>query len=90
MSFCAVFSPESLAEMRANFQGAQFQQELMLRVQQAISSAGFSAILNKEHEYPKNAQAAYEYYVEEISSLIGYKYSCPDLQAYFRNTLDAS
>ena len=90
MRFCEVFSPESLAALKAQYSDTEFSEELMRRVSQAVTTPEFAAILYKQHESIQGADTMYEYYVNEVSQLIGYKYSCPDLQAYFREKLDTT
>ncbi|MCG8610771.1 MAG: hypothetical protein MI864_09575 [Pseudomonadales bacterium] len=86
-AFCDLFSPDVWVTMRAKYQGAQLMEEFMARVDSIIASPEFEAVLDGQHLQPKDADKLYEYYVSEVSGLIGEPYSCPDLKYYFEETL---
>ena len=59
----------------------------MARVDSGIGSSDFEAVLDGQHLQPNDADKLYEFYVSEVSGLIGEPYSCPDLKYSFEETL---
>ncbi|MFC1747980.1 hypothetical protein ACFL2V_04165 [Pseudomonadota bacterium] len=85
--FCALFSPGVWVEMRKKYQGADLMREFMRRIDNAVMTPEFEAIMDRQHLQEKNADVLYQFYVKEVSTLTGSPFSCPDLKTYFQETL---
>ncbi len=86
--FCEVFSIESWNDMKkGGRQGVKLQNEFLRRVDAAVETKEFEAIMDGQHKQPKNAAALYQYYVTEVSKITGQKYQCDHIKVYFEETL---
>ncbi len=85
--FCMLFKPNVWTDMKKDHQGAALMDEFLRRVDEAVNTPEFEAILDQQYKQEKTPTALYQYYIKEISALTAIPFSCPDLKTYFEESI---